>query len=77
MGSENITEINIKELMKNSEILKNKTYLDQKSREIIDFTQYLLDNDKNLTKTGNLTSSAREELRKRINELFLEPIERE
>lgn len=71
MGSENIIDINIKELIKNSGNFKGKDNLVRKTIDIFDFTQFLLDDDKNLTKIGNLTSSAREELRKRINELFL------
>ena len=37
---------------------------------LFEFTQYLFDNDKNLTKTLNLTKNAREQLIARIQETF-------
>lgn len=37
---------------------------------LFEFTQYLFDDDKNLTKTLNLTKAAREQLEARIKDLF-------
>ncbi len=40
------------------------------ARGIFRFAQYLLDEEENLTRTGNLTGAAKEQLRKRALELL-------
>jgi len=56
-----------------SEIL-NKFKLNEREKSnlarLFDFTNYLLDNESNLTKTLNLVKKAREQLIERIQELF-------
>jgi hypothetical protein len=37
---------------------------------VFEFVQFLLDDDANLTPTGNLTAAARQKLRTRVEELF-------
>jgi hypothetical protein len=39
---------------------------------VFEFVQFLLDDDANLTPTGNLTAAARQKLRGRLNELIAE-----
>ena len=56
-----------------AENLKKKEIPKREKRKLIrlyEFTQYLFDNDENLTKTMNLKKGAREELLQRIDELF-------
>jgi len=56
-----------------SEIL-NKFELNEREKgnlaRLFDFTNYLLDDESNLTKTLNLVKKAREQLIERIQELF-------
>lgn len=56
-----------------SEIL-NKFKLNEREKSnlarLFDFTNYLLDDESNLTKTLNLVKKAREQLIERIQELF-------
>lgn len=40
------------------------------AEQMFDYVQFLLDDDTNLTPTGNLTSAGRQKLRTRINELI-------
>jgi len=56
-----------------SEILKKFKLKDKEKSNLarlFDFTNYLLDNESNLTKTLNLVKKAREQLLERIQELF-------
>jgi hypothetical protein len=54
--------------------LLNKYPLDELVKDnlarLFEFTQYLFDNDENLTKTLNLTKSAKDVLIERIQEMF-------
>ncbi len=47
----------------------NKLLVDTAGK-IFEFTRFLLDDDKNLTRTGNLNSKAKEALRRRTLELL-------
>jgi len=40
------------------------------AQSVFEFVQFLLDDDANLTPTGNLTGAARQKLRGRLNELI-------
>ncbi|MFN7697432.1 MAG: hypothetical protein ACK6CU_26135 [Deltaproteobacteria bacterium] len=52
------------------ESLAARPDLIEPARGIFRFTQYLLDEEENLTRTGNLTGSAKEQLRARTLELL-------
>ena len=52
------------------EVLKARPDLVEPARGIFRFAQYLLDEEENLTRTGNLTGTAREQLRTRSLELL-------
>lgn len=57
-----------------SDKLKEEPELSRREKRnltrLFEFTQYLFDNDANLTKTLNLTKSAKEQLIARIQETF-------
>ncbi|MDH5403040.1 MAG: hypothetical protein OEZ01_08335 [Candidatus Heimdallarchaeota archaeon] len=61
--------INIKDLVE-KEIRDDPDLIDV-ATSIFEFVQYLLDDDDNLTKSGNLTSSAKSSLEERINHLIM------
>jgi len=42
------------------------------AQSVFEFVQFLLDDDANLTPTGNLTGAARQKLRGRVQELLAE-----
>lgn len=65
---ENFSILNV---LQNIDIFAFDETLVSLAESIFDFTQYLLDDDDNLTKTGNLKSSAEALLEKRIDELIL------
>ena len=65
-----IGELNLKEIIKTSKVFEGKSNLASLATSIFDFTQFLLDDDENLTKTGNLNAKAKTKLHERINELF-------
>ncbi len=67
MAEKNYT---VNELFENSEVFKGDKKTAEIARNIFDFTRFLLDNDENLTRTGNLNANAREALRKRTMELL-------
>ncbi len=46
------------------------THLVKTAQNIFEYTQFLLDNDENLTRTGNLNKQAKAQLHLRINELL-------
>ena len=52
------------------EELAGDTKLASKLGEVLGYTQLLLDDDENLTKTGNLTSVAKGKLRERITQVL-------
>lgn len=52
------------------EALKARPDLVEPARGIFRFAQYLLDEEENLTRTGNLTGAAKEQLRTRSLELL-------
>jgi len=52
----------------------NKTLLNA-AKPIFEYTQFLLDDDENLTKTGNLNKSARDLLRQRVCDVLNIPME--
>jgi hypothetical protein len=52
------------------ETLKARPDLIEPARGIFRFAQYLLDEEENLTRTGNLTGTAKEQLRTRTLELL-------
>ena len=43
------------------------------AKQIFEYTQFLLDDDENLTKTGNLNKVARDLLRQRVRDLLSLP----
>jgi len=47
----------------------SKSEIDNAS-QVLDFVQYLLDDDENLTKSFNLNKAARDQLMERISEVF-------
>lgn len=57
----------IAELLKDADLKRREK--DQLVR-LFEFTQYLYDNDENLTKTLNLTKTAKDQLLGRIDEFF-------
>ncbi len=57
----------IAELLKDADLKRRER--DQLVR-LFEFTQYLYDNDENLTKTLNLTKTAKDQLLSRIDEFF-------
>ncbi|MCP4111938.1 MAG: hypothetical protein GY749_41490 [Desulfobacteraceae bacterium] len=67
MSEKNYT---VNELFENSEVFKEDKKTAEIARNIFDFTRFLLDNDENLTRTGNLNANAKEALRKRTAELL-------
>ena len=60
----------ISEIIEQDTLIKKNPELKSKVISLFDFTQYLLDDDQNLTKTGNLTSAAKSKMDERIEELF-------
>ncbi len=57
-------------IIKKLEQFKDDKILGDVAVKVFDYTRYLLDDDENLTRTGNLNSTAKEALRKRTLELF-------
>ena len=57
-------------LITSTEAFKDDKPLADIATSIFEYTQFLLDDDDNLTKTGNLNKSARDLLRKRSCELL-------
>ncbi|MFX1286446.1 MAG: hypothetical protein ACFFB5_22615 [Promethearchaeota archaeon] len=53
-----------------TELFASNPDLTEKAIQIFDFIQFLLDNDQNLTKTGNLNIGAKNLLHSRIEEIF-------
>ncbi len=72
IAEDSMTEKNytVNELIENSEVFKGDKKIAEIARNIFDFTRFLLDNDENLTRTGNLNANAKETLRKRTMELL-------
>lgn len=71
-------DISINKLLQNNSVLQDNQQMIQIAESIFEYTQFLLDDDKNLTKTGNLNSGANKLLETRIIELILpEEIKRE
>ncbi len=64
-------EYSVNTLLKNNSVLDNNIELIKIAEAIFEYTQFLLDDDGNITKTGNLNSSAKEKLNERILELIL------
>ena len=63
-------DLSVQTLLEQSEALKNQVTLAAKAHSIFEFTNFLLDDDENLTKTGNLKKEAKERLRERALELL-------
>ena len=61
----------ISSVLKNIDIFAKNETLATYAESIFEFTQYLLDEDDNITKTGNLKSSAETQLEERIEEILL------
>ena len=71
-------DTSIYRLLQNNSVLEDNQQMIQIAEAIFEYTQFLLDDDKNLTKTGNLNSGANKLLETRIIELMLpEEIKRE
>jgi hypothetical protein len=64
-------EFSISNILKEDERIQDNPDLLEKILAVFDFTQYILDDDENLTKSANLNGNARTLLDKRIEELFL------
>ena len=64
-------EFSIDKILKEQKEVQEDPVLLQTILSVFEFTQYLLDDDDNLTKSANLTASAKDKLDKRIEELFL------
>ena len=65
---ENFSILNV---LSNIDIFARDETMTSYAESIFDFTQYLLDDDENITKTGNLKSSAEAQLEERIEEIIL------
>jgi hypothetical protein len=63
-------ELTIPSMLANSESLANTPELAETAAKIFEYTQFLLDDDENLTRTGNLTGEAKRQLRERAFELL-------
>jgi hypothetical protein len=57
-------------LLAGTEALAGDAALAEIASRVFDFTQFLLDDDENLTKVGNLNGEARDRLRARCLELL-------
>lgn len=57
-------------LLASCEALAQSPELHAAAARLFDYTQFLLDSDENLTRTGNLTGEARRQLRARAFELL-------
>ena len=60
----------VETLISDSEILRDAPNLTEAARGIFEFTRFLLDDDDNLTRTGNINAEARTALRRRTLELL-------
>ncbi len=62
--------VTVNELIDDTEVFRGDKKIAEVARNIFDYTRFLLDNDENLTRTGNLNAGAREALRERTIELL-------
>lgn len=60
----------VQELLRGAESLRGKPELADAAVRVFEFARFLLDDDANLTRTGNLSGAAGERLRARILELL-------
>ena len=65
-----IDDQTIPALLASCEALANSPELSLAAARIFEYTQFLLDSDENLTRTGNLTGEAKRQLRARAFELL-------
>ncbi len=64
------SETSVEQLLRQTEALSETPELAPLASGIFDHAQYLLDDDDNLTRAGNLTGEAKGRLRKRAEELL-------
>jgi hypothetical protein len=65
-----LDDLTLPSLLASSEALSDSPELTAAVARIFEYTQFLLDNDENLTRTGNLTGEAKRQLRERAFELL-------
>lgn len=63
-------DLSVQNLLEQSDALKDQKRLAAQAQSIFEFTNFLLDDDDNLTKTGNLKGEAKARLRARALELL-------
>ena len=62
--------LSVDELIEQLPQLADHSELIEPLKNVFQFTQFLLDDDENLTRTGNLNAEAKRQLQSRVEEVF-------
>ena len=62
--------LSVDELIAQLPQLADRSELIEPLKNVFQFTQFLLDDDENLTRTGNLNAEAKRQLQSRIEDVF-------